>query len=186
MEKTNNFDYLYLVTRVIHWISALLFFLLAFTTGYLFNQVVNAQERIDVYDQHVSIGLLFALLTVIRLFWLLFYRSKRAQFLGAWQRTAAHINFIILYSLMFLLVISGIFTVAAAGKDLQFFTLLDISSAGWFSDSEWLANFELEFYAKESHRYLVNTSYVFLFVHVCGAMTHYARPQVKRMLEMIK
>ena len=176
MEKTNNRDYLYIITRVIHWVSALLFFILALTTGYQLNNVLNAYQRIDVYYQHMSLGLLFALLTVLRLFWLMFYRKKRAQFLGAWQRKAAHINFFILYTLMLSIVISGVIAVMSAGKDLQFFTYFEIPLV------EWLVDDNAKFYSKESHQYLVDISYVFLFVHVCGAIMHYARPQIKRLL----
>ena len=176
MEKTQDRDYLYIITRVIHWVSALLFFILALTTGYLLNHVVNSYERIDVYYQHMSLGILFALLTVLRLFWLMFYRKIRAQFLGAWQRTAAHINFFILYTLMLMIVISGAIAVIAAGKYLQFFTYFEIPPF------EWLVDDKVKFYSKETHEYLVDISYVFLFVHVCGAITYYARPLIKRLL----
>ena len=176
MEKTQNRDYLYIITRVIHWVSALLFFFLALSTGYLLDNVLNAYQRIDVYCQHMSLGILFALLTVFRLFWLMFYRKTRAQFLGAWQRRAAHINFFILYTLMLSIVITGVIAVMSAGKDLQFFTYFEIPPV------EWLVDDKVEFYSRETHHYLINISYVFLFVHACGAITYYARPQIKRLL----
>jgi cytochrome b561 len=171
MNQANKIpDKRYFLSRLFHWAMVVIFFILAFASDALMSRVNNADERIFVYNLHVSLGLLFTLILILRLFWLLHYREIQAEFDSHWQKVAAYSNYCILYLLMFLLISTGTATVMGSGKALQFFDLVSIP----YVDSFY--NVDVKYYAKESHHYLVNSSYFFLCLHILGAITHYQKP----------
>lgn len=170
MAHLKNSDVRYKITRTLHWIISIIFFLLALASDTLMSGVTSAEERVYIYNLHISVGLLFTLLLYIRLIWLLVHREERSEFDFGWQRIAAHLNYFSLYTLMLLLVLTGFCAVMGAGKDLHFFELFTIHYL------DFLNNNDIKYYAKESHYYLVKAAYGFLALHFLGAMSHYVKP----------
>ena len=170
MRQISANDAHYRETRTVHWVMAFIFFFLALATDLLFDEVTNADQRTRVHNLHVSMGLLFFLLLLFRVYWLWNYRSLRASFEFVWQRWFAHLNYLILYFLMTLLILTGLASVVSAGDPLSFFGLFE------YTPPPWLGNREVKYLARESHRYLTNGSYVFLGFHLLGAINFYLKP----------
>lgn len=166
MTKLQDRAFRYTVTRWLHGISAAIFFLLLLFSSYLYNNVDNADERQLVFTLHVSTGLISILLYALRISWLAFYREERTFFNNDWQRTAAHLNHFLLYTIMLLLPLSGIIFVMAGGKEIPFFELFSIKPL------DWLDNREIKYYAKETHRWLVKIVYVILLMHISASVGH--------------
>jgi cytochrome b561 len=155
------------ITIALHWLSALLVIAL-FVAAYLWNNEFarGSPPRKFLQSLHISLGILFTLVFVARLFW----RTTRGRKLASEEEGIVRIlskgMHHLLYTLLAAQIILGYLLRWAQGEPFMFFGLFSIPSlfapdkplAGWF---EWL------------HNYAAWTIIILAFGHAAAALTHH-------------
>ncbi len=133
------------VTKILHWIMAILFIAM-FLIAYVMLNIPKSDFRLSLYDMHKSTGLLLLALVVLRLGWKYANLSPDLPVnMSVWQKYAAHGNIICLYLLMLAMPITGMFTSMLSGHDITFYYMATIkpfltSEIGgvWFSNMHYI------------------------------------------------
>ncbi|TXH53852.1 MAG: cytochrome b [Bacteroidia bacterium] len=160
------------IACLLHWSIAILI-IVNFIIALTFHQF-------QLYAIHIQIGLLVLLLVIIRIIW----RSSTqypimVQQLSLIEKKGVQIAHLLLYTLMLLIPISGIFLVEAKGYPIRFFGLLDIPR---------LISIEPHTIAhqiKEIHQWL---AYIIIFIaviHALGALKHHFVDKDNVLLRML-
>lgn len=115
------------VSKLIHWITAVLMAGIVGLGLYSSTLPRDIQLRDDVLVIHKSFGLLVILLTLVRLAWILYSPAPMdGKKLKSWERTAAHIGHALLYLILLLMPLSGLMMSEGAGRDVTFFHLFSL------------------------------------------------------------
>jgi cytochrome b561 len=154
------------VTICLHWLSALLVIAL-FAAAYIWNDLPKGTPlRKSLQALHISLGILFTVAFLVRLFW----RSSRGRKLASTETGVTRILSKSMHHLLYLLlaaqVLLGYLLRWAQGEPFMFFSLFSIPSAfgpdkalaGWL---EWL------------HDYAAWTIIILAFGHAVAALTHH-------------
>lgn len=156
-----------LVSRYLHWVTAILFISL-FPMGIFASMIPeDASYRQGYYVVHKTIGSLVLLFLILRVLW---HRSSAAPSLDSelksWERSSAKIVHFMLYFLMFALPISGFMLSTSAGKLSQFFI--------WDYPLLWEKNIELAKLSALFHKVILPyLCYVVIGAHILGAIKHH-------------
>ena len=156
-----------LVSKTFHWLSAIVIFGL-FGVGYWMVDLSYYSEWYKTAPHwHKSIGLLLFAATLIRLLWKLFTPSpKPIETHSATIQTSARIAHIVLYSLLFIIMLSGYLISTADGRAIEVFNWFSVGSLGeLFSDQEDIAG--------AVHEYLAYTLIFLAIIHACAALKHH-------------
>lgn len=95
--------------RALHWIMALMIFVMLGFGTYMSNFVTDLVQQFQMVQQHKSVGFLVFTLAVLRVLWRLLNR-KTPELPGTmpgWQRAASHASHLALYALIFAMPITG-------------------------------------------------------------------------------
>ena len=154
------------VTICLHWLSALLVIAL-FAAAYIWNDLPKGTPlRKSLQSLHISLGILFTVVFLVRLFW----RTSRGRKLASTEtgivRILSKSVHHVLYLLLAAQVLLGYLLRWAQGEPFMFFGLFSIPAAfapdkalaGWF---EWL------------HNYAAWTIIILAFGHAVAALTHH-------------
>ncbi len=122
MQKIN---YAHVVKRLLHWVIASLII-----SGYLLGLIMNhitGHKNFYMYDIHLQTGLLVLLLVVMRILWKYgtLYKKTITRLKLAQGRATEYL-YILLYTLMLVIAISGTVFVQAKGRQLSIFGLFDL------------------------------------------------------------
>jgi cytochrome b561 len=115
------------VQKIVHWLMATLIMLDLFIAQ-KFGGVMEKLDRLDSRVDHGSLGIIVAMLFVIRLF--LRYRNGAPSPSGsmpAWQVKAAELAHFLLYFFIGFLILSGIGTALNATDPINIFGVIDIT-----------------------------------------------------------
>lgn len=155
-----------LIARLLHWGMALLLLAL-FVLGWWATELTYYDPLYRVIpDLHRSLGVLAALLIVLRLLWR--WQDRRPEptaSMSFWEHLAARIGHALLYLLMVLLPISGYLMSTADGRAVDVFGLFEIPAllAPSSGREEW---------AGALHYYLGYGGAWLVLVHVAAALKH--------------
>lgn len=154
-------------TITLHWLSALLVIAL-FVSAYLWNYEFSrgSPPRKFLQSLHISMGILFAVVFVVRLFWRTTGGRKLASMETGVQRILSKGMHHLLYLLLTVQVLLGFLLRWAQGEPFMFFGLFSIPAAfepnkplaEWF---EWL------------HNYNAWIIIILAFGHAVAALTHH-------------
>jgi len=110
------------VAIAIHWLIALLIFLNVGVGIFMESFPKSAPGHDVVLFYHASIGSLIFMLAVLRLLWRITHKPPALPAsISSWQQTVAHALHWILYSLMFLVPLTGYLHRLAGGHPVSFF-----------------------------------------------------------------
>lgn len=153
-------------TIALHWLSALLVIAL-FASAYVWNDLPKGTPlRKGLQSLHISMGILFTVVFILRLVWRTTNGRKLAATETGIQRILSKSMHHLLYLLLTAQVLLGYLLRWAQGEPFMFFGLFSIPSAfepnkplaGWF---EW------------SHNYVAWTIIILAFGHAIAALTHH-------------
>jgi len=167
------------VARALHWWSALFFFTLFFLGLYMADLEKEDPNRADLFQLHISIGILILGLTVIRIIW----KIKQVQpnppaTMSATQIKMAKSMYGILYLLLLLIPLSGYIIVTTGGKDPSFFGLFELPNLIGKNEA-------LHEEAEEIHELLAFTAMAFVAGHILMALKHHFIDKDDALLQML-
>lgn len=172
-----------LPSMLIHWLMALTVFSL-FALGWW-------MTGLDYYhtwykqgpDLHRSIGVLIAMLLLLRLAWRYYAGTPKSDLKHSIiERRLAHAVHILLYALLFIIVISGYLISTADGRAVSVFDLFDIPALSFSIEQQ-------EDLAGIVHWYVACSLMLFVGLHAAGALKHHFIDKdttLKRMLPSLK
>lgn len=154
-----------LLSRVIHWLSALVIFSL-FALGYWMVDLSYYSEWYKVApDWHKSIGLSLFALTLFRMIWKTLNKAPEIEGLE-WEKLGAKIAHTLLYFLLLATFISGYLISTADGRGIEIFSLITLPSMGELVTNQ-------EDIAGDVHFYLTYSLIGLASLHALAALKHH-------------
>jgi len=151
-----------LISKLLHWISAILLFI-QIPLGFYLVDLDFGPERITVEDIHVTVGLSVFYLVILRLLYKIFNPTPRLEpsvFKG--QKFLAKLNHVMLYVTILSITISGILKKLFNGE-----TLMIIFKKIKIQDNFELG--ELFYYIHVISNYVL---IVLIIIHILAVITH--------------
>lgn len=170
MKKIRNTENTYgLISICLHWIIAILLFLLLGLGIYMvsLHDVGFNSEKIILILFHKEVGMLILFLVFIRFIWRLNnVLPSLSVHLPDWQKITARFVHLCFYALMFSMPITGLMMSSAAGIPVSFFGLFtfpDLISQNWHQFQMLI----------EIHKWLGYAFLFLIFIHVGAALRHH-------------
>jgi len=155
-----------IIARLLHWSMALLLAAL-FVLGWWATELTYYDPLYRIIPSlHRSLGMLAALLIVLRLVWLAIDRRPKPSVAASrWERIAAQSGHALLYLLMVLVPISGYLMSTADGRSVDMFGLFELPAllAPSSGRGEW---------AGRAHYLLAFGGAWLVLLHVAAALKH--------------
>ena len=156
-----------LVSKLIHWLSALVIFAL-FGVGYWMVDLNYYSEWYRTAPHwHKSIGILLLGVTFIRLIWKFVTPSPKP--LSTHSNTikiATAMAHLTIYGVLFLILMSGYFISTADGRAIEVFTWFEVPGLGALIDNQ-------EDIAGSIHKYAAYALMGLVFLHILAALKHH-------------
>jgi cytochrome b561 len=163
---------------VLHWLLALLIFALYGLGWYMVNIPKGTPPVAYFYNLHKSIGIVAALPVVLLIWWRMTHTPPQLPgTLPAWEVRAAHMNHVLFYVCLVLLVVSGFIESNFTKYGIKFFGY-PLPVLGW--EDRTIYRFFNRFHVYLSHFFVV-----LIAIHIGAALKHllFNRDQVfQRML----
>jgi cytochrome b561 len=151
-----------LISKLLHWISAILLFI-QIPLGFYLVDLDFGPERLTVEDIHVTIGLSIFYLVILRLLYKIFNPTPRLEpsiFKG--QKFLAKLNHVMLYVTILSVTISGILKKLFNGETLMII----------FKKIKIQDNFELGELFYDIHVISNYVLIVLIIIHILAVITH--------------
>lgn len=152
--------------KTLHWLIAIA--VIAMLCFGLFMDDIPQDYKVQAFSVHKSVGLTILLLMVIRIV-VAHYSKKPAlpESMKVWEKVLARFVQYGFYILLILMPLSGWLMSTAANKIPVYLGLFSLPFPGVSPDKS-LAHF-----MQGSHELLADIIFVFILLHVCGALKHY-------------
>ncbi len=163
MSYTPSTDYA-VSQKVIHWLMATFIMIDLFVAQKFGGEMVDT-DRFESRSDHASIGVIIAVLLVIRLY--LRWKNGAPPLpvgMPDWQKMLAHVAHWSLYFLIGCLIVTGIVTAMNANSIVMPFGLFSYGDGtGLLADFQWFRRF---------HEFTTNAIIALIILHVVGALYH--------------
>ena len=168
------------LAKFFHWTTVILILIQA-TIGLIMVELPKRPNVIPVYTFHKSLGLTIFALALLRLGWRLFDpRPEEPASVPHWQVKAARIGHAALYTLIFIVPLSGwLFDSATRLRPLYWFGLFQVPSLTGGP------NETLKPIAEAAHEWLFWTLAVVAAGHVVAALIHHFRDRDEVLVRML-
>lgn len=154
-----------IISRIIHWVTALIILALLVVGKYM-KGMEFSEQKLEVYNLHKSFGLLVLFLVVVRIVWHIVTKKPKSMDTHAkWERVLSHAVHGFLYLLLFALPLSGWVMSSAGDFNIKFFGL---NMPDIVAKDENLFEF-----AEEMHELFAYAVLGFVALHVAGALKHH-------------
>lgn len=167
-----------LIQIVLHWTMALTVFGL-FGLGVWMRQLDYYSEWYYVApDIHKSVGILLAMVLVLRLLWRLTNKTpKHLSSHSKFVRVSSTAAQVLLYCFMFVVVFTGYLIPTALGKGIPVFE--------WFTVPATISGIEYQAdIAGDYHRWFAWTLVILALIHMAGALKHHIFDKDKTLKRM--
>ena len=162
---TNSSEYYGLVSKLVHWITALLILGLL-SVGFIMAQMDFSESKLQLYMLHKSFGLLVLALAFVRVFWKLFNsKVKSLDTHAGWEKALSKITHVFLYFLLFALPLSG-WVMSSAGEFPVSFFGLDVPALMGKDEGVFDAS-------REAHEIMAFVLIGLVGLHMAGAFKHH-------------
>ena len=168
------------LSKTMHWLSAIVIIALFSVGFYMVDLNYYSQWYRTLPHWHKSIGILLALLTVLRLLW--GYLTPSPKPLASYSklvRFIRHIGHLTLYLILLIIFISGYLISTADGRTIEVFSWFEVASLGALFDRQ-------EDLAGSIHKYAAYTLVAFVIVHIIAALKHHYFDKDATLTRMIK
>lgn len=162
MHLTNTLTEYGLISKFLHWVSAVLLFV-QIPLGFYLVDIDFGPERLSIENIHVSIGLSLFYLVILRLLYKIFNPTPKLQpsiFKG--QKFLAKINHVLLYVTILSITSSGILKKIFDGETLVIF----------FKEVTLKENFELTELFYDIHIFSNYLIIVLIVIHIMAVIIH--------------
>lgn len=150
----------------LHWLIALLIFA-AFPLGLYMHDLPLSPHKLRLYSYHKWIGVTVILFAVIRLYWRATHRPPAMpESMAKWEKFAAHAMHFALYTLIFIIPVSGWLMSSAKGFQTVWFGVLPLPDLVG-------KNKELGDILHEVHETLNYLLLVLVLAHIGAALKHH-------------
>ncbi|MGB7932066.1 MAG: cytochrome b [Gammaproteobacteria bacterium] len=162
----NSADRYGLVSRLLHWLMALLILAMIGIGAYMTDLDKEDPLRTQFYTMHKEIGVTILALALLRILWILASRPPvLPAALQRWEVILARSTTGLLYLLMLATPIAGFLMTNASGKPVSYFGLFDLPLL-------IRENQDLHEILEEVHIYLAFTILALVALHALGAIKH--------------
>lgn len=154
------------VTKVFHWVMALLIISLL-CVGFYMNGMSLGLAKFKIYALHKSFGIIVLVLAILRILWHLY--SKKPALVSSLKPTekyAAHTAHILLYVLFVFMPLSGWLMSSAFGRSVKFFGTISLPDL-------LTKNRELAEILATVHFVIAWSLVVLITLHVVAALKHH-------------
>jgi cytochrome b561 len=163
---TNSAERYGLVSRLLHWLMALLILTMIGVGAYMSDLDKEDPLRAQLYTLHKEIGVTLLALAVIRILWILASRPPvLPAALQRWEVILAKSTTGLLYLLMLATPIAGYLMTNTGGKPISYFGLYDLPVLMG-------ENHDLHEFLEEVHAFLAFSILALVGLHVAGAIKH--------------
>lgn len=165
-ENSDNVNRPYpLLSRCIHWLTALIVLVLLFVGMYMTSMAYSPQ-KIEIYNLHKSFGLLVLFMAFLRILWLVIKgKPKSLPTHKKWEKGLSHLTHAFLYFALFAIPLSGWVMSSASEYPVYFFGFDLPDFVG--KDKDLAHN------AEEIHELLAFILLGFVGLHMAGAFKHH-------------
>ncbi|MCV6575033.1 MAG: cytochrome b [Cohaesibacter sp.] len=164
------------LARFLHWGMALLFFGMFGLGWWMVDLTYYSPYYKTAPNLHISIGMVVALLLLLRFGWKVMNIEPDSSYLPAHERLISHLVHFALYGLLAALIISGYLIFTADGRALEIFGLFTLPSLIQVQGMEDIAGF--------IHEYLAYGAMALVGLHALAALKHHfidKDPTLRRM-----
>ncbi len=163
---TNSADRYGLVSRLLHWLMALLILAMIGVGAYMADLDKENPLRAQLYTLHKETGVTILVLAVLRILWILASRPPvLPAVLQRWEVILARMTTSLLYFLMLATPIAGFLMTNATGKPVSYFGLFDLPLLIG-------ENHDLHEILEDVHGFLAFTVLTLACLHAAGALKH--------------
>ena len=162
MHITNTLTEYGLISKFLHWASAILLFF-QIPLGFYLVDLDFGPERLNIENIHVIVGLSLFYLVILRLLYKVFNPTPKLQpsiFKG--QKFLAKLNHVLLYVTILSITLSGIFKKLFDGETLSIF----------FKKIKIQENFELTELFYDIHVFSNYLMIALIIIHIMAVITH--------------
>lgn len=165
MENLPAKESYHLISKIIHWLTALIILGLLVVGTYMM-QMDMSPQKLQFINLHKSFGLLVLTLAFVRVLWHVVHKKpKSLPTHQKWEKILSHGVHIFLYVLLFAMPLSGWIMSSAGDFNIKFFGL---NVPDIVSKNEGL--FKL---SRESHELLAWGIFLVVALHIAGALKHH-------------
>ncbi len=156
------------LTKLFHWLSALLVIILFFSGDWMVDLGYYHAWYDDSHWWHISLGLLLALILPLRFFWRIF-GANRPSLVHCSKKQDLFIDLVhyLLYLLILMICISGFVLASVNDEEILFFGWFEIPAL-FFDDFEWV-----ETVSQNSHQYMAYVLMLLVIFHSIAAIKHH-------------
>jgi cytochrome b561 len=163
---TNSADRYGLVSRLLHWLMALLILTMIGVGAYMADLDKEDPLRAQLFTLHKEVGVTILALAVLRILWILVSRPPvLPAVLQRWEVIFAKATTGLLYFLMLATPIAGFLMTNASGKPVSYFGLFDLPLLIG-------KNHDLHEILEDVHGFLAFTILTLVCLHAAGAIKH--------------
>jgi cytochrome b561 len=171
METSVDHDDYPSVAKSLHWLIALLIFLL-FPLAWVMGDL-SGIEKARAYNLHKSLGIAVLALMALRVLWRGFYAAPAMpSTMPKFERTAAKLGHLALYALLFALPFTGWAMISASGRPSLLFGYTAFPLLPWLSDLPGGVKKNYHDIFEGAHGVLANVLLFFIAAHVAAAVRH--------------
>lgn len=147
--------------------------------GFIMTNIGSSASKLPLYNLHKATGVVVLLFVSLRLMWRIINTTVALpNDLPYLQKLASHINFVILYILMFLMPISGVLMSILAGRNIDIYGLFTIESS--------TKNIPLAKIFKNMHELTALVLCALIGLHIMAGLYHHFIRKDNVLIRMIK
>ena len=166
MKWGNSANHWGLLSRLIHWFTAVAVFFM-FGLGLTMINMRLSPMKLEMFIVHKSVGMLLLLVIIFRVIWRLLNPAPRpSSHLSNFQSKMVFFGQLFMYALLFAIPISGWVINSAANFPLRWFGLFEIPALTEPS-------IVIEDYAKTAHLILICMLGAMIIMHITAALHHH-------------
>jgi cytochrome b561 len=163
---TNSADRYGLISRLLHWLMALLILAMIGLGAYMADLDKADPLRPQLFSLHKAVGITLLALAVLRILWILGSRPPvLPAVLQPWEVALSKATMGLLYVLMLATPVAGYLMTNAAGKPVSYFGLFDIPAL-------IPKNHDVQEFLGEVHEFFAFSILALVGLHVAGAIKH--------------
>lgn len=169
-----------LISKLFHWLSALVIIGLYIMGKWMEDLDYYSQWYTDAPFWHKSIGIMLLSLTILRLGWK--FSTLSPEPIKRHNKTIkkiSHITHYLMYILLFVAMLSGYLISTADGRGIEVFNLFILPSIGELIPNQ-------EDVAGEVHELATNGVILLAIIHIIGALKHHFFDKDETLIRMLK
>lgn len=153
------------MARILHWLIAIIFLSLVIS-GVVADNLPRGELRSELFNLHKSCGVMILPLILLRVFWRFYNPPPTHLPMASWMVFAAAAVHVLLYAVMLIQPLSGLFMYLVDGRGVAVFDLFTVPpvTEGYKDVAGFLRS------VHENNAYLI---YALLFMHIGAALFHH-------------